>query len=324
MNNITFGQYIPGNSWVYKLDPRTKIILTVLMIVIIFLIPNLMGMLIALGVFLLLFISTRISLWRVIKGLRPVIFLLTFTVFLQLIYTTGSEKSLLYTFHMQIGLYQLLILLGIIVIYFLTKRFIRLKLIYLFLTAISIFLVLWLSRFSNMVWSDFSFDVYREGVDKAAFIFVRIVIMIGITSLLTLSTMSTDINNGIESVLSPLKLIKIPVGILSMLISLTLRFIPTLLEESKKIMNAQASRGVDFQEGGIKDKVKQIISLLIPMFVISFKRADDLSNAMEARGYVIGQKRTKLDELKLRWRDYACFVISAGLLGLVIWSRFYV
>ena len=148
--------------------------------------------------------------------------------------------------------------------------------------------------------------------------------MIGITSLLPLSTMSTDINNGLEAVLAPLKIIKVPVGVFAMLISLTLRFIPTLLEESKKIMNAQASRGVDFQEGSLKDKVNQIISLLIPMFVISFKRAEDLSNAMEARGYIIGAKRTKLDELKLRWRDYLSYTISFILLGLVIWSRFYV
>lgn len=324
MNNITFGQYIPGKSWVYKLDPRTKIILTVLMIVLIFIIPNLVGMLIALGAFLLIFISTRISLWRVVKGLRPVMFLLLFTIVLQLIYTKGTAETLLYGFNMQIGLYQLLIMLGILAVYFITKRFIPLKLIYLLIAAVGIFLVLWLTRFNSFVWSDFTFQVYREGMEKAAFIFIRIVIMLGITSLLTFSTMTTDINNGIEAVLSPLKLIKIPVGIFSMLISLTLRFIPTLLEESKKIMNAQASRGVDFQEGKLREKVTQIISLLIPMFVISFKRAEDLSNAMEARGYIIGEKRTKLDELKLRWRDYTCFGITVLLFALVIWSRFYV
>ncbi len=324
MNNITFGQYIPGNSWIYKLDPRTKIILTVFMIVLIFLVPNLLGMLIALGAFILIFLSTRISLWKVIKGLKPVMFLLLFTVVLQLIYTTGNEASLLYEFQMQIGLYHLLIMVSILVFYFLTKRFIPIKLIYLLVACAGMFLVLWLVRFDNFIWSDFTFRVYKEGVDKAAFVFIRIIVMIGITSLLTLSTMSTDINNGIEAVLSPLKLIKVPVGVLSMLISLTLRFIPTLLEESKKIMNAQASRGVDFQEGKLREKVTQIISLLIPMFVISFKRAEDLSNAMEARGYIIGEKRTKLDELKLRWRDYTCFIITIALFVVVIWSRFYV
>ncbi len=324
MNNITFGQYVPGDSWVYKLDPRVKIILTILLIVILFLIPNLIGMFIALVAFLVMFLSTRISLWKVIKGLRPVLFLLAFTIVLQLIYTTGNSESVLYNFNMQIGLFQLLILIGIFIFYLFTKKFIPLKIIYLLVIAIGMFLVLWLVKFDSFVWKDFNFIVYKEGVDNAVFIFVRIVLMIGITSLLTLSTMSIDINNGLEGVLSPLKLLKINVGIFSMLVSLTLRFIPTLLMESKKIMNAQASRGVDFQEGKLKDKVVQIISLLIPMFVISFKRAEDLSNAMETRGYIIGAKRTKLDELKLRWRDYVAIFISLALLALVIWSRFYV
>lgn len=324
MNNITFGQYVPGNSWIYKLDPRIKIILTILLIVIIFLIPSLTLMGIALGLFVLTFISTRISIIRVIKGLKPVLFLLIFTVFLQLIYTEGSLETIAYSFEMQIGLFNLLIMIGIFVFYLLTKKFIPFKTIYLLMMIAGIFLTLWYVRFDMLVWNDFRFIVYYEGLEKSAFIFIRIVMMIGITSLLTLSTMSTDINNGLESVLSPLKLIKIPVGVFSMLISLTLRFIPTLLEESKKIMNAQASRGVDFNEGSLKEKVTQIISLLIPMFVISFKRAEDLSNAMEARGYIIGEKRTKLDELKLRWRDYLCMIIILAFLGLVIWSRFYV
>lgn len=324
MNNITFGQYVPGNSWIYKLDPRIKIILTILLIVIIFLIPSLTLMGIALGLFVLTFISTRISIIRVIKGLKPVLFLLVFTVFLQLIYTEGSLETIAYSFDMQIGLFNLLIMIGIFVFYLLTKKFIPFKTIYLLMMIAGIFLTLWFVRFDMLVWNDFRFIVYYEGLEKSAFIFIRIVMMIGITSLLTLSTMSTDINNGLESVLSPLKLIKIPVGVFSMLISLTLRFIPTLLEESKKIMNAQASRGVDFNEGSLKEKVTQIISLLIPMFVISFKRAEDLSNAMEARGYIIGEKRTKLDELKLRWRDYLCMIIILAFLGLVIWSRFYV
>ena len=324
MNNITFGQYVPGDSWVYKLDPRVKIILTILLIVILFLIPNLIGMFIALVAFLVMFLSTRISLWKVIKGLRPVLFLLAFTIVLQLIYTTGNSESVLYNFNMQIGLFQLLILIGIFIFYLFTKKFIPLKIIYLLVIAVGMFLILWLVKFDSFVWKDFNFIVYKEGVDNAVFIFVRIVLMIGITSLLTLSTMSIDINNGLEGVLSPLKFLKINVGIFSMLVSLTLRFIPTLLMESKKIMNAQASRGVDFQEGKLKDKVVQIISLLIPMFVISFKRAEDLSNAMETRGYIIGAKRTKLDELKLRWRDYVAIFISLALLALVIWSRFYV
>ena len=318
MNNITIGQYVPGNSWIYKLDPRTKILLTMLLIVIIFLIPTLEGMLIALGIFLIIFLSTRVSIVRIIRGLKGVIFLLTFTFALQLIY--NKEGVILYSFNMQIGLFNLLIILGILVFYFLTKKFIKFKLIYTFLMLAGVFLVLWLVKFDLQVWSNFNYDV---GLKNASFIFIRIFMMIGITSLLTVSTMSTDINNGLEWVLSPLKVIKVPVSVLSMTISLTLRFIPTLYEETRKIMNAQASRGVDFQEGKLKDKVTQIISLLVPMFVVSFKRAEDLSNAMEARGYVIGAKRTRIDELKFKALDYISFVLCLLFLGASIWAKIY-
>ncbi len=328
--DITFGQYVPGNSWIYKLDPRVKILLTVLLIVMIFLVPNLFGMLIALGVFILIFISTRISIFKVLKSIKGVLFLLLFTIILQLIYTKGNAETLYYAFDMNIGLFQILIMVGLLVIYYFTKKYIPLKFIYLLFILFLAFCVMWKSPFGLFSWNfninitDFTFNVYKEGVEKSSFIFIRIVMMIGITSLLTISTMSIDINNGIESILSPLKLFKVPVGVFSMLISLTLRFIPTLLIESRKIMNAQASRGADFSEGSFIEKVRQIIALLIPMFVVSFKRADDLANAMEARGYVIGEKRTKLDELKLRVRDYIAIIISLGLLGAVIWSMIYV
>ncbi len=324
MNNITFGQYIPGDSWIYKLDPRLKIILTILYIVLIFLLPNLISMAIGLGLFALIFISTRISIFKWLKSMKPVMFLLLFTIILQLVYSSSDNSRLLYSFDMQIGLYSFLIMLAIVIVYFCTKKFVSFKFLYLLLCLGGIFSILWLVKFDNFIWSDFTFNLYQKGLENALFIFIRIILMIGVTALLTFSTMSTDINNGLEAVLSPLKLIKIPVGIFSMLISLTLRFIPTLLDESKKIMNAQASRGVDFNEGSLKAKVNQIISLLIPMFVISFKRADDLANAMEARGYIVGGKRTKLDELKLRWRDYTVMVITILIFTGVILYKIYV
>ncbi len=322
MNNITIGQYVPGNSWLYRLDPRTKIVLAILLIVVLFLVPSLIGMLIALGVFLILFLSTRVSIVRVVKGLKPVFFLLAFTFILQLIY--NKEGELLYTFPMQIGLYQFLMMLALLVFYFMTKKYIKFKFIYTLLLLSGIFCILWFVKFQSLVWADFNFNIFEQGLNSAIFVFIRIFIMIGITTMLTISTMSTDINNGLEWLLTPLKLIKIPVSVFSMTIALTLRFIPTLYEESRKIMNAQASRGVDFQEGKLKDKVTQIISLLIPMFVISFRRAEDLSNAMEARGYIIGAKRTKLDELKFRVLDWVCFGVSLAFLALTIWSRFLV
>lgn len=320
MNNITFGQYLPGNTWIYKLDPRTKVLLSVLLIVIIFLVPTLIGMAITFLVFVLIFLSTRISILKVLKGLKPIIFLLLFTFVLQLIYNTTGE--LLYVFELQIGLYQFLIMFGILVFYILSKKYIKFKMTYMLLMLVGIFLILWLVKFDAFTWASFNFSIYDSGLQKSLFIFLRIIIMIGITSLLTLSTMSMDINNGLEWVLSPLKYIKVPVSVISMTISLTLRFIPTLLEESKKIMNAQASRGVDFSEGKLKDKITQIISLLVPMFVISFRRAEDLSNAMETRGYVIGAPRTKIDELKFKTLDIFCFVMCFLFLGLAIGSNF--
>ena len=334
MENIAFGQYYPGNSWIYKLDPRIKIIATIVFIVLIFLIPitgmnGLYMMLGAFGLFVLAFLTTRIPVIKVLNGLKPVLFLLSFTVVLQLIYTTSDESDLLYTIPMSIGLYQLLIMLGLLTLYIVFKKYLPLKTLILFGILFISFLVMWDNPFEKFVWNfDFrwaswDFRIYWAGVSRASIIFLRIVLMIGITSLLTLSTMSTDINNGLEAVLSPLKLLKIPVGIFSMLISLTLRFIPTLMIEAKKIMNAQASRGVDFSEGSLKDKANQIIALLIPMFVISFKRAEDLSNAMEARGYIVGAKRTKIDELKLRWRDYLAIVVMILLLAAVILGRIY-
>lgn len=322
MNNITIGQYVPGTSWIYKLDPRSKILFTILLIATIFIIPSFYGMLVALGVFLIVFLSTRVSIIKVINGLKPILFLLVFTFVLQLVYNKQGE--LLYTFNMQIGFFNLLIMLGLLVVYFLTKKYIKFKTIYSILFFVGEFLILWFVKFDLFKWSDFVFNIYDIGLMNATFVFIRIFIMIGITTLLTISTMSTDINNGLEWILSPLKFIKVPVSVFSMTISLTLRFIPTLYEESKKIMNAQASRGVDFQEGSLKEKVTQIISLLIPMFVISFKRAEDLSNAMEARGYVIGARRTKLDELKFKFLDYASFIICLTFLGLAIWSGIYV
>lgn len=320
MNNIAFGQYVPGTSWIYKLDPRAKVLLAVLLIVAIFIIPSFYGILIAFGVFLLIFLSTRVSVIRILKGLKPILFLLLFTFALQLIY--NRKGTLLYTFPMQIGLYQTLMMAGIFLVYAFSKKWIRWKFLYLLTMLSSLFLVLWYARFDSLIWYDFSFEIYDSGLQQATFVFVRICMMIGITTMLTISTMSTDINNALEWLMHPLKWIKIPVGVISMTLSLTLRFIPTLLEETKKIMNAQASRGVDFQEGHLKDKVTQIISLLVPMFVISFKRAEDLSNAMEARGYIIDAPRTKLDEMKFRWRDYLCFVMGLVLLGLAIGSNF--
>ncbi len=307
MNGITIGQYIPGDSWLHKLDPRVKMLLTIIWIVIIFLIPNIYFMLGLLALYLILFFSTRLPIIRVIKGIKPVLFLLTFTFILQILYTRSG--TLLYTFHFHFGLYHLLMIIGIIVIYFLTSKYIPFKFLYLLIAFVACFAVQ-IIDFNNLIFVDYTVDIFDGGLIQGAFIFLRIVLMIGITSLLTFSTMSTDINNGLQSLLSPLAKIKVPVGSISMVFSLTLRFIPLLFDETNKIIRAQASRGVDFSEGSLREKVTQIVSLLIPMFVISFSKAEDLANAMETRGYIVGAKRSRYDELKLKYFDYIAVVFT--------------
>src|SRR5690606_12569679 len=152
--------------------------------------------------------------------------------------------------------------------------------------------------------------------------FLRIVSVMIIASLLTFTTSTIELNDGLESLMKPLRLIKIPTNIFSMMISLTLRSIPTLLEETEKILKAQTSRGADFAESSFKDKIGQIIALLIPVFVISFNRADDLSNAMEARGYIIGAPRTKIDAYKIDTKDIVTMVLMSILLISVVVIRY--
>lgn len=320
MNNITIGQYVPGHSWIYKMDPRVKIFMVIGLMVILFLIPNMYLMLGYLGLFVVMYLSTRLPIIKMIKGMRPVLFLSAFTFVLQILY--NQDGALLYTFHFQMGLYQLLMIIGLIAFYFMTKKYVPLKFIYLLIIFVACFGVQKI-KMPHLVWSNYTVKIYDKGLLKGGFILLRIVLMIGLTSMLTFTTMNTEINNGLESLLSPLKLIKVNVGTISMMISLTLRFIPTLVEETGKIMKAQASRGVDFNEGSLRQKISQIVSLLVPMFVTSFKRAEDLANAMETRGYVIGAKRTKLDLLKLHALDYISLLVFAVLLAGVILGRIY-
>lgn len=316
LDNIVIGQYIPGTSWIYKLDPRIKIVGSILLIVALFLVPNLYVLLGFLAVFLIGFITTGISLIKLIKGLSGLLFLLVFTFLLQLFYST--DGPLLTTWHFQISWYHILMFVGLFLLFLLTRKYILHKVLYFFFLVVVAFVLQAVVHFDTSL-MHYNALIYQQGLEKASFVFIRIVIMIGITTLLTFSTMSTELNTGLYYLLKPLKYIKVPVGVISMMFSLTLRFIPTLLEETKKIIKAQASRGIDFANGKLKDRVVQIISLLIPMFVVSFKRAEELADAMEARGYVIDAPRTELNVLKLRYYDYIGLVVLFGILGAAIY-----
>lgn len=308
MNNMTIGQYIPGQSWLHQLDPRVKMLSLILLLVSIFIIPiqgTRLDLYILASFFVLtmiLVMSSGIPLMKVLQGLKPILFLLTFTVLIQIVIirpTTLVPISDTYTFYLSLTSIVAMILW--ILFYQVTKKWIKFKVLYFIFSVFIIFLLQYVLPY--IPFYQYNVTLYEETVFRALFIFFRIVIIIMLTSLLTFTTMTTDINDGLEGILFPLKWVKVPVDVLTMMVSLTLRYIPTLLIETDKIMKAQASRGVDFKEASIKDKITQVISLLIPVFVISFKRAEDLANAMEVRGYVIGHKRTKIDVLKIKLSD---------------------
>jgi len=167
----------------------------------------------------------------------------------------------------------------------------------------------------GQVISSSNLTIYKDGLYGASFIMVRLIIIVTLSTILTLTTKPTDLNLGLEKILKPLNIVRINSEEIALIISIALRYIPTLLDEANKIMLAQASRGVDFSEGKIKDKVMQIISLLVPMFIISFKRSDDLANAMEARSFIPGRKRTRIHVLS--WQNRDTVVIVFCLLVLV-------
>jgi len=259
---------------------------------------------------------------KVLQGLRPILFLLTFTVLIQILIVTPNEKVAL---TQSVTFYLSWSSIGVLFVWFMfyqwSKKWIRFKTLYFLLSVFVVFFIQYMLPFGNVF--DYEVVLYEETVLRALFIFFRIVIIIMLTSLLTFTTMTTDIKDGLEGILLPLKWMKVPVDVLAMMVSLTLRYIPTLLIETNKIMKAQASRGVDFKEASLKEKVTQVISLLIPVFVISFKRAEDLANAMEVRGYVIGQKRTKIDVLKIKHTDFISLFTVVFIMSLTIYQVFF-
>lgn len=316
MDNIIIGQYIPGNSLVHKLDARMKIVMLIIMIVAIFVAHTVMEEAILLALSFVLIIASRIPVLKVIKGFRAIIFLVAFTAILQL----GNVRTgdfLVDNIWMHMTLYNLLIAIALVFVYMFTRKFMPFKFIY-FLLLCALSLVLQYYFTNGILLFKYEISFTDDGLTRVGFIVLRLINLVLLSSILTFTTSPMDLKNGLESLMKPLKVIKVPTGEIAMMISLVLRFIPTLLEETNKIIKAQSSRGADFQEANFRQKMKQIISLLVPMFVISFKRADDLANAMESRGYVIGEERTSIDVMKLEFRDYASLILVLTLLTFII------
>ncbi|MDA9471411.1 energy-coupling factor transporter transmembrane component T family protein [Enterococcus sp. 5H] len=263
MNKLIFGRYIPGDSFIHTMDPRAKLIASFYFIGIIFLANNWQTYAV-LAVFTLfaIFLS-KVNIRFFIRGIKPLIWLILFTVALQMLFTQGGE------------------------VYF--------------------------------DWGIFSITEY--GVINGLFIFCRFVLIIFMSTLLTLTTPPLDLSDAIEYLLRPLKVVRFPVHEVSLMLSIALRFVPTLMDETEKIMNAQRARGVDFGEGNLIQKMKAVVPLLIPLFVSSFNRAEDLATAMEARGYQGGDGRTKYRVLHWHVKDTEAMIAFALLTVILIFVR---
>jgi energy-coupling factor transport system permease protein len=257
LRDMTLGQYIPGESFVHRLDPRTKIIVTMLLIILLFLVETFQGYgLIALFIGGLILLA-RLSPRFVLRGIRPMLVIILFTLVLHVFLSEGEIIG-------QLG----------------------------------------------------PLKVTKEGLFKGGMMVTRLLLLIIGASLLTLTTSPIALTDGIEAILSPGKRFGLPAHELAMMMTIALRFIPTLLEEMDKITKAQMARGADFETGNIVQRAKSLLPLLVPLFVSAFRRADELAVAMEARCYRGGEGRTKMKQLLFTGRDYA--VISLTLTFAVI------
>ncbi|PQC31847.1 energy-coupling factor transporter transmembrane component T family protein [Enterococcus mundtii] len=259
MNKLIFGRYMPGDSFIHRLDPRAKLLASFYFIGIIFLANNWQTYALLAAFTLFAVFLSKVDIKFFIRGIRPLIWLILFTVGLQVLFTSGGETY----------------------------------------------------------WSWGIFNITQFGVMNGLFIFCRFVLIIFMSTLLTLTTPPLELSDAIEYLLRPLKVVRFPVHEVSLMLSIALRFVPTLMDETEKIMNAQRARGVDFGEGSLVQKMKVVIPLLIPLFVSSFNRAEDLATAMEARGYQGGEGRTKYRILHWHLQD-TMVMVAFGLMTIVL------
>ncbi len=259
LRDITLGQYYQTESIIHKIDPRVKLVGTIVFIVSLFLYDNMLGYVCAAAFLFLVIRASKVPFKFMIKGMKAIIFLLLLTVVFNLFLTPGEE---LFT-----------------------------------------------------VWK---ITVTKEGVKTAVFLAVRLVFLIIGSSVMTLTTTPNNLTDGMEKLMGPLKVIKLPVHEIAMMMSIALRFIPILLEETDKIMKAQIARGADFESGNLIKKAKAMVPLLVPLFISAFRRANDLAMAMEARCYRGGTGRTKMKPLVYKKRDYLAYLFMLLYLAIGI------
>ena len=265
LKDITLGQYFPGHSVVHRLDPRTKLIMLIVYIVALFCAASW----ISYGVMFAFLVTTiaisGIPLKAIVRGMKPLVFILIFTGILNIFFTSGE----------------------------------------------------------HLLVSFWGINIYAEGLIRAFFMMIRILMLITGTFLLTYTTSPISLTDGLESLLSPLKVIRLPVHELSMMMCIALRFIPTLIEETDKIMSAQKARGADFENGNLMQRVKALVPILVPLFISAFRRADELATAMECRCYQGGDGRTKMKLLRFRRNDYLTLLLGIALVaGVIVLASF--
>lgn len=315
-NNMVLGQYYNTDSWIHKLDPRVKIISLLLLMIGLFLLDNiyiLIGFFVSINI---LVISTKIPYLKFLNSLKSVSFLILFMFVFQVLFR--KSDNIIASLDFTLTVWNLVMIIGLLIIFIVTIKLVKkFSIILLILFTIFAFLIQKYLVVGNVITS-YNISISSEALISSFIVVLRIICILFLSSLLTLSTKPTDLNVAIERLLKPLRLIKINPSIFAMMISIALRFIPTLINEANKILKAQASRGVDFNEGKFKDKIMQIVSLIVPMFVIAYKRAIDLADAMEARGYDPDGKRSTLNELKFKGIDYFILVFMNILFASII------
>ncbi len=264
LKDITLGQFYPTKSIVHSLDARTKLLATLIFMISIFLVNQFWPYAIIIAVLLIVTKISNIPLKYVLKGIKPLRWIILFTFIINIFFIKGGE----------------------------------------------------------VLWQFYFLKIYEQGLRTAFFMAIRLVLLVFGTSILTLTTSPIDLTDGIETACSPFKKIGFPAHELAMMMTIALRFIPTLLDETDKIMKAQMSRGADFESTNIVSRAKNMVPLLIPLFVSAFRRADELAMAMEARCYRGGENRSKMKQSKLEKPDYVADFIVLVFLIFIIVSRF--
>ena len=266
MREITLGQYYPVSSPLHRLDPRTKLLMMIAYIVMIFFIKTFVGYGVAFLFLALAVLVSKVPPLKVLKSLKMIVFLVVFTVVMSLLFYNGKAEDLL--------------------------------------------------------WQWWIIKIYKTGLMNAGKMALRLMLLVLGPTIVTFTTTPVQLTDGLESILKPLSLIKFPVHELAIIMSIALRLIPTLVEETDKISSAQKARCADFESGNLFRRAKAMIPVLIPLFVSSFRRADDLADAMDSRCYRGAKGRTRMKKLRFSFADFVAFFIVALFFFVILWLRY--